>query len=92
MQTAERNDLGQFSPGNKCSPGRLARQTEREYLIAMTTGCTPEDWQEIIKQAVEDAKKGDNKAREWLASYLIGIPKNDAVTLSKIALEDEIGL
>src|SRR5438477_1136302 len=39
------------------------RQTEREYLRAMLAGCTLEDWQEIVRSAVRDAKKGDARAR-----------------------------
>lgn len=35
---------------------------------------TFDDWQEIIKKAVGQAKKGDSTARKWLGDYLIGTP------------------
>ena len=74
----KREESGQFAPGNQGGPGRPPRQTESEYLTAMKQGCSPQDWQEIIQKAVIDAKEGDAKARDWLASYLIGLPKHDA--------------
>jgi len=33
------------------------------------------DWREIIKKAVEQAKRGDQQARKFLAEYLIGPPQ-----------------
>jgi hypothetical protein len=97
MGTATRNGTdgrapnGRFAPGNAGGPGRPPRQTEREYLRAMLAGCTPEDWREIVDQAVEDAKGGDAKAREWLARYLVGMPYLTTPMPSELAAEDEVG-
>jgi len=41
----------------------------------------------VVKRAVEDAKAGNAKAREWLASYLVGKPETKAVTLFRLAVE-----
>jgi len=32
------------------------------------------DWEEVCQRAVDDAKAGDGKARQWLADYLLGKP------------------
>jgi hypothetical protein len=36
-------------------------------------------WREIVERAVAEASKGDAKAREWLASYLVGKPNGDGL-------------
>ena len=33
---------------------------------------SPDDWQEIVDKAVEQALAGDKDARNWLAKYLLG--------------------
>jgi hypothetical protein len=67
------------------------RATGRTYLTALSEACPPETWREIVETAVENAKAGDAKAREWLASYLIGRPENAANTLHQIAVEEVAG-
>jgi hypothetical protein len=57
----------------------------------MLAGCTPEDWREIVGKAVEAAKGGDAKAREWLARYLVGTPYLATPMPSELAAEDEVG-
>jgi hypothetical protein len=47
-------------------------------------------WREIVERAVTDAKDGDAKAREWLARYLVGGPKQDAVPLHLLAVAEGI--
>ena len=87
----DRTADGRFAQGNPGGPGRPSRQTEREYLRAMLAACTPEDWREIVARAVEDAKEGDPKAREWLARYLVGAPVTMAPRPFELAAEDEVG-
>ena len=41
--------------------------------IALST-CTFKDWKGIIQKAVEQALAGDEKARKFLADYLLGKP------------------
>ena len=45
-----------------------------------------------MAKAVTDAKAGDQKAREWLGEYLLGVPENTAPTAFQVAVEDEAGL
>lgn len=71
--------------------GQQHRATERTYLDALSTACPPETWGEIVAKAVEDAKQGDAKSREWLAGYLVGRPENAATTLHRIAVEEVAG-
>lgn len=76
-----RDDDGKWLPGKSANPrGRLPRQTETKYL-EVTMGSVPvEEWAEVVKIALEDALDRENqphvrqKAREWLARYLIGEP------------------
>ena len=65
-----RDKNGRFVKGNKGGPGRPPKEREnRYYEIAMNT-VTFKDWQEIIRRAVLDAKRGDATARKWLSEYL----------------------
>ena len=86
-----RDQAGRFASGNRGGPGRPRRVTERAYLAAISEACPPDVWQEIVAQAVQDAKAGDAKARDWLAAYLVGRPDAAAVTLHRLAVEDEAG-
>src|SRR5438552_9588570 len=69
-----RQPNGQFGPGNRFGPGRLPRQTERQYLLATVDACSLTDWREIVVQAVVDAKAGDPQARAWLGKHLLPEP------------------
>lgn len=89
--TDKRKKNGTFAPGNSGGPGRPKRAVERDYLLKLTTGCSPEDWQEIIEKTVSMAKEGDAKSREWLASYLLGSPaKQNHTTLARAQARDEL--
>jgi len=70
----ERNASGQFEKGWKGGPGRPPRAKEEKFYRIMTTAVTLKDWREIIKKAVEQAKRGNHQARKFLADYLIGPP------------------
>ena len=69
---ADRNTNGTFATGNPGGPGRPRRTVEREYLGAMLDAISLDDWRTIIGKAVEDAKSGNSKARDWLARYVLG--------------------
>lgn len=71
---AERNNKGQFTTGNKASPGRKPRPAEREYLEATIESVSLEDWRLVVVKAVKLAKAGDYQARRWLGDYVIGKP------------------
>ena len=92
MATETRDKNGKFVKGYEGGPGRPKRSTERAYLDIIASVCTPEVWREVVNKALEDAKKGDAKAREWLAAYVVGKPENTAPTLKEMAIDEAAGL
>ncbi len=86
----ERNPGGTFAKGWAGGPGRPRRAVEAHYLLAISEACPPERWKEIVQRAVEDAKGGDPKAREWLAGYLVGRP-SDVMSLESLAVRERQG-
>ena len=74
----DRNRNGTFAVGNPGGPGRPPRHVETEYLAATLAACSVQDWREIISKAVQAAKGGDDKARLFLANYILGTPKAPA--------------
>ena len=87
----KRSSSGRFEPGNLGGPGRPQLQTERAYLAIISEACPPEAWRQIVELAVKQAKNGQEKAREWLASFLVGKPVHAAPTLHGLAVEEETG-
>jgi hypothetical protein len=83
-----RDGRGRFAKGNAGGPGRPRRQTEREYLRAVLGACSIEDWEEVVRRAVVDAKAGDARAREWLSAYVLG----GGISPSTLAVEEEAGV
>jgi hypothetical protein len=73
--SSDRNTNGRFAAGWHGGPGRPRRTVEAAYLAALSEAVTPEVWRDIITTAIERAKGGDAKARDWLGSYLIGKPR-----------------
>lgn len=86
-----RNQDGRFAPGNAGGPGRPRRATEQAYLLATLNACPLEAWEEIVLAAVEAAKSGDWKAREWLSGYLLGEVKAPSPTPTAALVSDEMG-
>jgi len=54
------------------------------------------DWQAIVLKAIEQAKRGDKTARQWLADYIVGKPVQgvelDADGVVRFIVEYEDGL
>ena len=69
-----RDGTGKFVKGNGGGPGRPKKAREERYREILLNTVTFDDWQDIIKRAVNDAKKGETSARKWLSDYLIGPP------------------
>ena len=70
MSGRQRN--GQFAKGNSGGPGRPPLAIEKDYLTTLSDAVSADDWRAVVTRAVEDAKTGDPRARDWLAKYLIG--------------------
>jgi len=77
---------GRFTPGNPGGPGRPARAIELAYLRAVPGTVSLDDWKEVIRKALEQAKAGDSRARDWLSRHLVG---EDPVTVVQILDELE---
>ena len=91
--TDKRKNNGRFAAGNSGGPGRPKKAIERNYLLKLAEACTLEDWQGIIEKTVSMAKDGDNKSREWLASYLLGAPaKESHLTLTRALASEELDI
>ena len=89
----KRKPNGQFDMGNAGGPGRPRRAVESDYLRALSEACPPDTWQEICQKAVELAKQGDPKAREWLASHLLrDVPTLQTVVAQELAEVDPLEL
>jgi hypothetical protein len=70
---AQRDENGRFIKGNTGNPrGRLPKEREERYYEITLSAVTFEDWQQIVKKAAEQAKRGDAVARKWLGDYLVG--------------------
>jgi hypothetical protein len=69
-----RDENGRFVKGHDKLGGRKSRAIEEAYLKIFKDTVSPDDWKEIIKRAVKDAKLGDATARKFIADYLIGAP------------------
>lgn len=87
--TGQRTSDGRFARGNPGGPGRPRRLIEADYLKALSDAVTPEDWRAIVRAAVDAAKSGDARARDWLCRYLLG---EKPPTLLDLAADDAAGL
>lgn len=73
MDEIVRDGRGRFVKGHSGNPkGKPIDQFK--YLRKLGAAVTVSDWRAIIDRAVEQAKRGDPRAREWLSDYLMGKP------------------
>ena len=87
---SDRNSSGQFIKGNKAGTGRPTRAVELDYLRTLSDTITLDDWRGICSKAVEDAKSGNSKARDWVTKYVMG---NDTKTsLMDVAVRDALAI
>jgi len=84
-----RDSKGQFKKGTSGNPaGRPKREREMRFYEITLSACTFADWRQIVKKAVDQAKRGDAQARKWLSDYLIGVPdQNLNVTSDQIIVK-----
>jgi len=71
---AIRDSRGRYLKGKPPGPGRAPVKKEERYYRLTIESVTDEDWVEIVLTAVNQAKRGQWRAREWLANYIIGRP------------------
>lgn len=78
LQGAGSGKKGGFGKGNTLGvrgrSGRPKRKVEQKYLKALSNAVGPEEWEKIIKKAVEQAILGEWRARKWISDYLMGTP------------------
>lgn len=71
-----RDARGKFVKGGPPGPGRpkLALEVAKslEFLGVTWEVVTRADWEQIVRAAVEAAKRGDASARGWLSAQLSG--------------------
>ena len=73
-----RNKSGKFTTGNKHGRGAVTTATRADRLTALLSVVTAADWAAVCATAVKQARRGDWRARQWLASYLL--PAADAIS------------
>jgi len=73
MSEIIRDPRGRFVKGCSGNPKGAAINQFR-YLKKMGAAVTASDWRAVIDKALEQAKRGDARAREWLSEYLMGKP------------------
>lgn len=66
-----------------------ARAIERDYFAAIMDRVDLETWGAIVDKAIQDAKAGDAKAREWVAKYALGA---NPLTLTDLATREALGV
>jgi len=72
----DRDANGRFVAGQSGNPnGRPPKAREERFKQITLSACSFKDWEEIVKKAVLQAKRGDATARKWLSDYLIGPPR-----------------
>lgn len=86
MTAVTRDANGRFAQGNAGGPGRPKREVEAAYLAKLESVVDDEAWSAICEKATVDAIAGDPKARQWLTSYLLGMP------VSRVEAAEESGL
>lgn len=84
-----RDENGRFTAGNPGGPGRPRRAIERQYLAALSDAIPLDEWRAIVSRAVQDAKDGDAKAREWLSRYALGA---EPLTFTQLAALEHLGV
>jgi hypothetical protein len=71
----DRDENGRFAKGSSGNPnGRAPKGREERYYEILMSAVTFDVWEQIVKKAAEQAKKGDAMARKWLADYIVGSP------------------
>ncbi len=90
--TNSRNPDGTFAKGGPGGPGRPPRLVERHFLQVFSDSVSLEDWRKVVESAVQNAVKGDAKARDWLGRYLLGNDRSDPTPLKTNSVLERRGI
>lgn len=64
----------------------MSRTKPNEYDLFRTfrDECSVDDFRQIVKTAVQQARDGSHEARLWLSAYVLGRPHENALRLSSL--------
>ena len=68
------------------------RRTQDSYVGVMLDEVSEDDWREVVRAAVHEAKSGDPSARAFLSAYLIGRPAATAPTPLTVVVQQISGV
>ena len=80
---------GRFGKGNR-SGGRPRKEVEDQYLQALRTSISIQDFKKIVTRAVKDAKGGDKSARDWISKYCIDLNVEERLIALEEALAESV--
>lgn len=85
------NGPGMDTNGKQENTGTDSVQPPTELVLmrVLNETLTATDWKEIIAATIQKAKEGDGRARAWLASYVLGKPKNPVKKLAELESDHE---
>jgi hypothetical protein len=76
MKNANRATNGRWLPGHsEHGPGRPAKAIQEAFLLALEKVLPLKRWKKILERCAVDAENGDRHAREFLAMYVAGKPR-----------------
>lgn len=67
------------------------RRTQDTYVGTMLDEVSEDDWRDVVRAAVREAKAGDASARAFLSAYLIGRPAAIAPTPLTVVVQQISG-
>ena len=74
--------------GRKKAETKDAQEARRDTFLRVVTDA---DWEEVVRNALEQAKKGDPIARQWMTPYVAGkvpdelkVKQSGAVTIEVV--------
>ena len=84
----ERGLDGRWLPGSSGNEGNKGSY-KTDMLAVIREAVTVDDWIAITNKAVTDAKTGNNDARNWLSSYTLGKPEENAsIALYPVSVDE----
>ena len=69
----KRDEKERFIKGVSGNPGGRPID-QSKYLKKIDTALSFKKWRAIIIKAIDQAERGDSKARQWLSDYILGRP------------------